>query len=161
MTKWASNMNSLRKKIVKEIFMTAQNGKCFYCNVDLVEDKILVTKNPRNLSLDHIHPLAAGGKKNEFRNLVACCSSCNVMKADKVFECDSVNLNRLNKIHDYVETTFFDLISPNCEEYITKYGLKKYKMSCNFSWSFVTKKAKKFKAKRIRETRSGYELLFY
>lgn len=45
-------------------------GVCYYCG--------RLTK-PGNLTMDHIVPLARGGRSTK-DNLVACCKDCNTMK---------------------------------------------------------------------------------
>ncbi|MFC1837240.1 HNH endonuclease [Thermodesulfobacteriota bacterium] len=45
-------------------------GTCHYCGKPC---------KPKNLTMDHIVPLARGGKSNK-ENLVACCKDCNTKK---------------------------------------------------------------------------------
>lgn len=49
------------------------NHECQYCKANL--DK-------RSLTMDHIIPVAQGGKTN-WRNIVSCCSNCNQKKKDR------------------------------------------------------------------------------
>jgi len=46
------------------------NGVCYYCNASFP---------PKELTMDHIIPLARGGKSEKF-NLVPCCKACNTKK---------------------------------------------------------------------------------
>jgi 5-methylcytosine-specific restriction endonuclease McrA len=57
-----------RKRILKR-----DENSCVYCG------------NKKNITLDHILPKSRGGK-NEWINLVACCSSCNKFKNDRTPE---------------------------------------------------------------------------
>ena len=45
-------------------------GQCYYCNQ---------TFEPSRLTMDHVVPLAKGGR-SEKNNLVACCKECNTRK---------------------------------------------------------------------------------
>ncbi len=46
------------------------NGLCHYCKKKF---------HPKELTMDHIIPLARGGKSEKF-NLVPCCKECNTKK---------------------------------------------------------------------------------
>lgn len=52
------------------------NRKCQYCGKSFF---------PGELTLDHVIPRAKGGKTS-WKNIVSCCSSCNVKKADRTPE---------------------------------------------------------------------------
>ncbi len=59
-------------------------GNCFYCK------KALVKKASAYLwTLDHIEPLAAGGKDN-LSNFVVACQPCNAKKSDKQIDAFNV-----------------------------------------------------------------------
>lgn len=61
----------MRAKIPKEIrdrVLGRYNGKCYLCGSDA-----------KKLSLDHIHPVRAGGSDDE-SNLAPACYSCNNFK---------------------------------------------------------------------------------
>ncbi len=45
-------------------------GICHYCNNNFL---------PKELTMDHVIPLARGGKSQKF-NLVPCCKECNTKK---------------------------------------------------------------------------------
>ena len=45
-------------------------GRCYYCDQ---------TVKPSRLTMDHVVPLAKGGR-SEKNNLVACCKECNTKK---------------------------------------------------------------------------------
>ncbi len=46
------------------------SGKCEYCGVSV---------SPKELTMDHVIPMARGGR-SEKNNLVACCKECNNRK---------------------------------------------------------------------------------
>ena len=46
------------------------SGVCYYCNKNF---------KPKELTMDHIVPLARGGRSTK-DNLVACCKECNTKK---------------------------------------------------------------------------------
>lgn len=46
------------------------SGICHYCNMHFP---------PRDLTMDHVIPLARGGRSEKF-NLVPCCKACNTKK---------------------------------------------------------------------------------
>lgn len=54
------------------IILQRDENKCFYCLKDLAKS---------DFYLDHIHPVANGGR-NYKSNLVACCKLCNTKKSD-------------------------------------------------------------------------------
>lgn len=62
--------NSLRKTL-SPIVMSKHGAKCSYC--DSIDD----------LTIDHITPIAKGGK-NEIDNLQVLCRSCNCQKGDRL-----------------------------------------------------------------------------
>jgi 5-methylcytosine-specific restriction endonuclease McrA len=45
-------------------------GTCYYCGAQI---------KPRELTMDHVVPLARGGRSTK-DNLVACCKECNTRK---------------------------------------------------------------------------------
>lgn len=47
-------------------------AKCYYCNVAL---------SPKDVTMDHVVPLAQGGKSTP-GNVVAACKVCNTLKRD-------------------------------------------------------------------------------
>ncbi len=49
-------------------------GICYYCNQHFL---------PAQLTMDHIIPLARGGKSERF-NLVPCCKACNTQKCNSL-----------------------------------------------------------------------------
>lgn len=60
------------------ILFHEQNGKCFYCGTELVED-CRINKPPH---IDHINPKSNGGG-NEKENLCLSCYFCNISKGGK------------------------------------------------------------------------------
>lgn len=62
------------------------NWTCQYCG--------LVSKNPKKLTIDHIHPKSKGGG-TQWTNLVAACPSCNSKKGHKLLkECGMKLINK-------------------------------------------------------------------
>lgn len=59
-----------------------ENGKliCHYCNTEI--DMEVKPPKPKALTLDHIIPLSKGGGLKDSENVVICCFSCNMEKAD-------------------------------------------------------------------------------
>lgn len=68
------NFNSLKFNR-KAIFMRDGNI-CQYCGSNL-------SKN--NCTIDHVFPLSRGGT-HTWRNVVACCESCNMKKGNKTYQ---------------------------------------------------------------------------
>lgn len=58
-----------KRKIVAKMLRIAQDGLCKYCNLPL----------PEKDSIDHIVPLAEGGK-HEIKNMQLLCLPCHVEK---------------------------------------------------------------------------------
>ena len=48
----------------------SNNCKCYYCEVDLQKNEV---------TMDHVVPVAKGGKSTK-NNVVPCCKSCNNQK---------------------------------------------------------------------------------
>jgi ribosomal protein S27AE len=59
------------------------NFTCIYCGKSSIEDKV-------KLHVDHIYPLAKGGKAT-IENLVTACEKCNVSKQHTVLHSDILN----------------------------------------------------------------------
>lgn len=62
-----------RLKVNRKRIYQRDHNKCGYCG------------STRNLTIDHIIPKSRGGD-NSWLNLVTCCHSCNLSKADKTPE---------------------------------------------------------------------------
>lgn len=61
-----------------------QGGACVYCGGEMLPPEPLSRKTAvldNACTLDHVQPLDAGGT-DDFSNLVACCSICNIKKAN-------------------------------------------------------------------------------
>jgi 5-methylcytosine-specific restriction endonuclease McrA len=82
-----------RKRIYKR-----DNNQCVYCGIE------------KNLTIDHIIPRSRGGK-NSWINLVTCCSSCNLKKANKTPE----EANMKMRYRVYEPTVFSSIISSDVE----------------------------------------------
>lgn len=63
---------SIRNKLAEQ-----QNGRCWYCAAPM--------RIEGGITIDHIHPRAAGGK-NDRANLVAACKRCNARKGRLLLE---------------------------------------------------------------------------
>ncbi|MCR5261521.1 MAG: HNH endonuclease [Candidatus Gastranaerophilales bacterium] len=78
----------LSKKELKELSHT-----CAYCGKELRDN---------NKTVDHVLPQCAGGK-NETDNLVICCYSCNLEKANQDINTFlDVSTERINNFYDYL-----------------------------------------------------------
>ena len=65
------------------------NHTCQYCG--------FVSKNPKKLTLDHVHPRSKGGG-TQWTNLVTACPTCNSNKGSKTLkECDMQLINKPKK----------------------------------------------------------------
>jgi 5-methylcytosine-specific restriction endonuclease McrA len=69
---------------VRERVWASTNGKCFYCDCDLVRTVVDPADKPRGFAIDHIVPKSYGGP-DHIHNYVASCNSCNSSKSDKPF----------------------------------------------------------------------------
>lgn len=82
-----------RKRIYKR-----DNNECVYCG------------SQRNLTIDHVIPRSRGGK-NSWTNLVTCCRTCNLKKADKTPE----EANMKMKFKPYEPNVFSSIVSSDVE----------------------------------------------
>jgi hypothetical protein len=69
-------MSSPTKKSIVDLY----GNKCFYCDIEL---------NERIFTKDHVIPKSKGGK-DTLANLVPCCVSCNLKKADMILTREEV-----------------------------------------------------------------------
>lgn len=81
----------------KRIYLRDRN-QCVYCGSD------------KNLTIDHVIPRSRGGK-NSWVNLVTCCQSCNLKKANKTPE----EANMKMRVKPYEPTVFSAVISSDIE----------------------------------------------
>lgn len=68
-------------------------GICYYC-----QNKF----KPEELTMDHVIPIARGGKSNK-KNCVACCKDCNTKKGHKTtaeMAMDEISQNNLDTDSD-------------------------------------------------------------
>ena len=65
--------NSGRRRKYRLRAFKREQGKCFYCGIDVPIEKS---------TLDHIIPVVKGGR-TKFTNLVYCCEPCNYEKNDQ------------------------------------------------------------------------------
>lgn len=73
------NQKRIRKPraISKRKVFQRDGNKCGYCGCSL---------NDENKTIDHIIPVSKKGSKSDYKNVVACCLSCNSKKGDKLLE---------------------------------------------------------------------------
>ena len=90
-----------RKRVYKR-----DNFQCVYCGSE------------KNLTLDHIIPRSRGGK-NSWTNLVTCCQSCNLKKADRTPDEAGMKM----KMKPYEPTVFSSVISADVEDLWSQYQL--------------------------------------
>lgn len=71
----------------------AQQGKCFFCESDLLQYK----------AIEHLTPVSRGGDNDNF-NLVYSCKSCNSKKRQQTLEEFSITYNRFDWLEkfDYI-----------------------------------------------------------
>lgn len=72
---YTKNVSPTRNRIYKR-----DGNQCVYCS------------SKRQLTIDHILPKSRGGK-NEWTNLVTCCFSCNIKKANRTPEEAKMTMN--------------------------------------------------------------------
>lgn len=63
--------------ISKKKVFDRDNHTCGYCGCHL---------NSKNRTIDHVVPTSKGGPKNDYKNVVACCATCNQKKGDRSLE---------------------------------------------------------------------------
>ena len=69
LTKWENERGSL---------------KCEYCGQDNLQKCTDGVEPEYQATLDHVYPLARGGKRYDENNLVVCCRPCNAKKGDSL-----------------------------------------------------------------------------
>ena len=65
----------------KRMLIKGGVNSCWYCNKLLLNNPEDMSKRDHRFTLDHYIPLARGGNHSR-DNVVACCVSCNRLKAD-------------------------------------------------------------------------------
>lgn len=79
---------------IREVLSTAQEGKCWYCGIDL-------DNHPQTPHLEHQVPISRGGP-DKISNLVLACAPCNTSKnARTVSEYRKFVIARDRKPRDY------------------------------------------------------------
>ena len=79
-----NSMSPTRRNIFKR-----DNHTCQYCGFS--------SKNPKNLTIDHVHPRSKGGG-TQWTNLVTACPTCNIKKGNKLLkECNMQLKNKPKK----------------------------------------------------------------
>lgn len=68
-------------KLLRKTLFESQNGKCFYCDINMNEKT--------GLTRDHIQPRSKGGLNLMF-NIVLCCNKCNTLKSNKYVNIRSI-----------------------------------------------------------------------
>ena len=74
------NSSNWFKKLKDRLYAEGKN-KCVYCN------KILTREE---MTMDHVHPRAKGGREKDLNNLVVSCEKCNVAKSDSILKIGDV-----------------------------------------------------------------------
>lgn len=62
-----------------------QEGRCFYCQRDLIKEARHPGEKHKAATLDHLIPLSRDGD-DHFENTCAACPKCNAEKADMTAE---------------------------------------------------------------------------
>lgn len=74
---------------VKDVFLRkCKDTTCHYCG-------ILITN--KNLSVDHMKPIAKGGGVFDLNNLALCCKKCNRLKSDYDYDYFKANREQILK----------------------------------------------------------------
>ena len=81
----------------RELF-ELQDGKCYMCDCDLTQLK------KRNIHLDHILPLAKGGK-HVIENVAWSCASCNLTKGSSVNANNTISNVQLETVAEALEAS--------------------------------------------------------
>lgn len=75
--------HSLTDRRVRDFVFGMTDGRCSYCDVELVREMDGDEANrPRLFCIEHVVPQAAGGP-NHIKNYVPSCWSCNTSKRDR------------------------------------------------------------------------------
>jgi len=80
-----------RRKLARLI--TMQRGRCSICNAKMIvtrrssNDPGMQILDPREATVDHIVPKAAGGIVSAIENMQAVCSECNTLKGRNCASC--------------------------------------------------------------------------
>lgn len=103
------NYKKSELKIIENV--KANNHLCFYCGRQL---------NKEERTVDHVQPLARGGKTEE-ENLVVCCEKCNMEKRDMTI---MEYKQYLDKKNEFIEELDWDIAEQEgtLEEYRTAYA---------------------------------------
>jgi len=72
-TRFYKKMSSKEPPCMRRFILIRDNFECQYCG------------SSKDLTMDHIHPVSKGGSWS-WTNLVACCSSCNSNKGNKLLK---------------------------------------------------------------------------
>lgn len=68
------SMPNLSARMVRTLLFKRDGNHCVYCNVTL---------SHKTATIDHVIPLAKGGSRKSFSNLLLCCEPCNREKANQ------------------------------------------------------------------------------
>jgi hypothetical protein len=90
-----------KRSQVRRLLSIFQYDRCFYCYRN-----VRGVGSPRQRTIDHIIPLAKGGR-DLFDNVCLCCLQCNGKKGDLLLE-------------EFVETSYF------AEQYKTRFNIGVY-----------------------------------
>lgn len=74
--------HALHRPEVRARVLALTGGKCFYCDVELVEKIECEADGPRHFHIDHVVSKSNGGPDHT-DNYVPACRTCNIQKGDK------------------------------------------------------------------------------
>lgn len=95
-----------RLKVNRKRIYDRDHHRCAYCD------------STKHLTMDHIMPKSRGGD-NSWTNLITCCYTCNLKKADRTPEEANMKLNT----KPYEPSVFGKLFDPDVEQVWTDYQL--------------------------------------
>jgi len=152
---YLSKLNYLEREELKKKMHRIQNGKCFICeepiDLDLQKDAV---------DIDHIVPLASGGKDDE-SNFALTHNTCNRSKQDS----DLYVARILKRFDRLKEKTASNGRSINLSDLLEEYGGGKYQLSLKISnnsveYSFNELDSKIYKTYLYKDPLSGFEYFF-
>lgn len=79
--------NYSRRRKEKQAILDKCNSRCYYCGLKVIYklDNSHIG-HPFEMTIDHVDPIALGGSRSYWGNMVAACRWCNNLKADMTLE---------------------------------------------------------------------------